>query len=79
MINELQLITSMEKNDTFARKKYAELQKRYANEYVAIDNGKVIAHDEKMKALSDILSSKGVELTTVLVQFIPKKGVEIFF
>ena len=79
MINELQLITSMEKNDTFARKKYAELQKRYANEYVAIDKGKVIAHDEKIKTLSETLSSKGVELTTVLVQFIPKKGVEILF
>jgi hypothetical protein len=79
MINELQLITSMEKNDTFARKKYVELQKRYANEYVAIDKAKVIAHDEKIKTLSEILSSKGVELTTVLVQFIPKKGVEILF
>lgn len=79
MANELQLIISMEKNDTFARKRYAKLQKRYANEYVAIDKRRVIAHDEKIKTLSEILSSKGVELTTVLVQFIPKKGVEILF
>ncbi len=79
MDNELQLITIVEKNDTFARKKHAELQKRYANEYVAIDNGKVIAHNEKIKALSDILNSKGVVLATVLVQFIPEKGVEIIF
>ena len=79
MINELQLITSMEKNDAFARNRYTELQKRYANEYVAIDNGRVIAHSKTIKALSEILSSKGVELTTVLVQFIPKRGVEILF
>lgn len=79
MSGELQLIINMEKNDTFARKKYAELQMRYANEYVAIDKGKVIAHDEKIKALGDTLNSKGIELTTVLVQFIPKKGVEILF
>jgi len=79
MINELQLITNMEKNEAFARNRYAELQKRYANEYVAIDNGRVIAHSKTIKALSEILSSKGVELTTVLVQFIPKRGVEILF
>jgi hypothetical protein len=79
MINELQLITSMEKNDAFARKRYTELQKRYANEYVAIDNGRVIAHSKSIKALSEILSSKGVELTTVLVQFIPKMGLKYYF
>lgn len=79
MDNELQLITSMEKNDAFARKNYAELQKRYANEYVAIDKGKIIGHDSKLKALSDLLNSKGIELTTVLVQFIPRKGVDILF
>jgi len=78
-MNELQLITRMEENDAFLRKKYAELQKLYADEYIAVDNGRVIAHNKSMKALSDILSSKGVELTTVLVQFIPKRGVEIVF
>jgi len=79
MMNELQLITRMEDNEAFVRKKYSELQKLYPDEYVAIDNGRVIAHNKSMKALSDILSSNGVELTTVLVQFIPKRGVEIVF
>jgi len=79
MMNELQLIARMEENDAFVRRKYTELQKLYSDEYVAIDNGRVIAHNENIKALSDILSSKDVELTTVLVQFIPKRGVEIVF
>jgi len=79
MMNELQLIARMEENDALVRKKYTELQKRYANEYVAIDNGRVIAHNKSMKVLSGILRSKGVELATVLVQFIPKRGVEIVF
>jgi len=79
MMNELQLITRMEENDAFVRRKYTELQKLYSDEYVAVDNGKVIAHSKNMKALSGILKSNSVELTTVLVQFIPKKGAETVF
>ena len=76
-MDELQLITRMEENEAFIRKKYSELQKLYPDEYVAVDNGRVIAHSKNAKSLRGILKSNGVELTTVLVQFIPKKGVEI--
>jgi len=51
----------------------------YPDEYIAVDNSKVIAHSKNVKTLSGVLKSNGVELTTVLVQFIPKKGVEIVF
>jgi len=78
-MNELQLITRMEENEAFIRKKYTELQKLYPDEYVAVNNGKVIAHSKNAKSLSGVLKSNGVELATVLVRFIPKKGVEIMF
>jgi len=78
-MNELQLITHMEENEFFIRKNYTKLQKLYPDEYVAVDNGKVIAHSKNAKSLSSTLKSNGVELATVLVQFIPKRGVEIVF
>jgi len=78
-MNELQLITRMEENDAFVRKKYTELQKWYPDEYIAVDNGKVIAHSKNVKTLNGALKSNNVELTTVLMQFIPKKGVEVVF
>jgi len=78
-MDELQLITRMEENDAFVRKKYTELQKLYADEYIAVDNCKVIAHSKNAKTLSGVLKSNCVELTTVLVQFIPNRGVEIVF
>ena len=78
-MDELQLITRMEENEAFIRKKYSELQKLYPDEYIAVDNGRVIAHSKNVKTLSGVLKSNGVELTTVLVQFIPKSGVEIVF
>jgi len=79
MMNELQLITRMEENDTFVRKEYTELQKLYADEYIAVDNGRVIAHSKNAKTLNGVLKSNEVELTTVLVRFIPKKEVGIVF
>jgi len=79
MMNELQLIARMEENDAFVRRKYTELQKLYSDEYVAVDNSEVIAHSKNAKTLSGVLKSNGVELATVLVQFIPKRGVEIVF
>ena len=79
MMDELQLITRMEENEAFIRKKYTELQKLYPDEYVAVDNGKVIAHSKNAKILSGRLKSNGVEFSTVLVQFIPKREVEIVF
>jgi len=78
-MDELQLITRMEENEAFIRKKYSELQNLYPDEYIAVDNSKVIAHSKNVKTLSGVLKSNGAELTTVLVQFIPKKGVEIVF
>jgi len=78
-MDELQLITRMEENEAFIRKKYSELQNLYPDEYIAVDNSKVIAHSKNVKTLSGVLKSNGVELTTVLVQFIPKSGVEIVF
>jgi len=51
----------------------------YPDEYVAVDNGRVIAHSKNSKTLPAILKSNGVELTTALVQFIPKREVEIVF
>ena len=78
-MDEIQLIIRMEENDAFIRKNYTKLQKLYPDEYIVVDNGKVIAHSKNAKSLSSTLKSNGVELTTVLVQFIPKRGVEIVF
>jgi len=51
----------------------------YPDEHIGVDNDKVIAHSKNAKTLSGRLKSNGVELATVLVQFIPKRGVEIVF
>ncbi|MCL4379228.1 MAG: DUF5678 domain-containing protein [Candidatus Marsarchaeota archaeon] len=79
MAGELELIKQMDKNARLVREKLDALKRSYPDQYVAIDNGRVIAHNSTLKALNDVLDKKKVELTTVLVQFVPRKGVEILF
>lgn len=79
MEEELILIDAMKENDRFVRKNYPKLQEKYGSEFIAIDKGQIIGHNAKLAALKDYLDAKKMDLTTVLVQFIPKKGVEILF
>jgi hypothetical protein len=79
MEEELVLISKMEKNDHFIRKNYSKFQERYGSEFIAVDKGQIIGHNNKLITLRNYLEAKKIDLTTVLIQFIPKKGIEILF
>jgi len=79
MNQELELIDRMEKNDKIIREDFRKLQSTYKNEFVAIENGEILDHDSNMKNLVVRLNSSKKDLTLVLIQFIPEKGIEILF
>ena len=79
MHQELELMEKMEKNDKFIREDYRKLQEEYKNEFVAVDNGKVLDHDSDMNNLITKLKSRKKDLTLVLIHFIPEKGIKILF
>jgi hypothetical protein len=79
MEEELQLIKQMENNDSVIRNTYKALQQKYANEYIGIDEGKVIAHSKKLQELLDLLKNMKKDTAKILIQFIPDKGVIILF
>jgi hypothetical protein len=79
MEEELILIDKMKKNDYFIRKNYSKFQERYGSEFIAVDKGKIIGHNTKLIALRTYLEARKIDITTVLIQFIPKKGIEILF
>ncbi|MDE1833620.1 MAG: hypothetical protein KGH58_04345 [Candidatus Micrarchaeota archaeon] len=76
---ELQLIKNLEKSNKLINHKYADLQRRYGDQFIALDNGKVIAHDQKVEALRKSLEDKGLALATVIIEYIPKKGVMVLY
>lgn len=79
MIEELQLIEEFEKNDEVFRKKFTDLQNKYANEYVAIKKGEIIDADKNPKSLIKRLEDKKENLIAILIQFIPEKGIQILY
>ena len=76
---EIQLIREMQKNDTFSRNNYKNLQKKYANKYVAIEEGKVIASDHNMAGLNKKIAKAAKDIRLVLFEFVPAKGTTILF
>lgn len=79
MNDGLQLIQEFEKNDVVFRNNYQSLQSKHPNEYVAIKNGEVIDYDKDAKTLVKRLENKNENLTTILIQFIPEKGLQILY
>jgi len=79
MDNGLELIEKMEENHRPVREEFDKLQQAYGNEFVAIENGKVIEHDRNMKSLVDRLKSLNKDITLVLIQFVPEMGTEILY
>jgi len=79
MDTELELIKKMDSNHRMIRERFDVLQEKYANEFVAIENGRVLDHDRDMRILVKRLEMKRGDLTLVLVEFIPEKGTQILY
>lgn len=67
----------MEKNDSFLRENYSKLREQYANEFVAIAEGKVVYSDTNVEKLKNLLGKSGIDIAMAIVLFIPKKGLEL--
>ena len=76
---ELQLIDDMEKNDAWFRKNYIELQSKYGNKFVAVHDGKLLDSGTTLEELTKKLEEKKIDITLVLVQFVPEKGIHVFY
>lgn len=79
MKEELWLIEQMEKSDRVVRNSYKSLQKKYPNEYIALDSGKVIVHNRNLKTLIAQIQKKNIDIRCLLVQYITKLGESVYF
>ncbi len=79
MKTEVQLIKRMKENDRFVRADFEHIRKLYANQYIAVDAGKVIGHATTMELLKKHLEAKKANLMPILIEYIPQKGQVILF
>ena len=77
--NEIQLIKQLDRNDKAVRDNFESMRKQYANKYVAVDKGKIILSDSSLENLKKRLQEKRIAILTVLIQYIPAKGVVILY
>ena len=75
----MRLLKEMDKNTDLLKTRYRRLKEEYGNEYVAIDGGKVVAHEKSYEKLKEGLEGEKVDLATVLIKFIPKLGISVLY
>lgn len=64
-----------EKNEEWFSANLEELEQEYGSKFLAIKDQKVLAAEEEMERLLDILEKRGVDVNLVFVASIPPKGV----
>lgn len=77
MSQELTLLNNLENDGKWLNEHYEKLQEEHPNEFVAIENAKVIGSGKVVDKLVEELRSKKVKVDTVLIEFIPRKGLKI--
>jgi len=73
-MSELAAIIQFEEEGGWLESVYHEIQDKHANKFVAVKNKSIIATDEDLEALLQLLESKGVTPDEALIQFIHGKA-----
>lgn len=66
-----------EKNMKWFQNNYEKLRDQYAGEYVAVNDGKVVLHDENARALITKLRKKHEDLGAFVIEFVSKEKIEL--
>ena len=74
---EIQLINRIEKDLDWFSSHLAGLQEKYANRFVAVKEGKIIAAEESMEKIINALERKKENPATTFVEFVHEKGISI--
>lgn len=75
MQSEAQQLNEVRKTTEYIKNSYDLLKKNYTNQYIAIKDGKIIAHDKDIDTVFRQLKSKKINLATVLIEFLHPKDI----
>jgi hypothetical protein len=79
MKSESEYVAPITKNNNYMAEHYKELQEKHGGKVVAVSNGKFLYSAEFTKKLLQRLKTDKVDLSTVLVEYVPEPGVVILF
>jgi len=73
-MSELECAAKMKENNEWLQEKYEKLQEKYANKFIAIDNKEVVAIGNRPEELINRLKERNIGIESLLIEFIPEKG-----
>ena len=76
-MEEQVLLEKFESNGIWLNEHYDEIYRKYRNEFVAVKDRRIIAHNSDFEDLLKELKAKRIDLREVLVEYISEKGYEI--
>jgi len=76
-LEEQVLLEKFESNGMWLNEHYDEIYRKYRNEFVAVKDRRIIAHNSDFEALLKELKAMRIDLKEVLAEYISEKGYEI--
>ncbi|GEM_PF-1404440 len=76
---ELTLLDKTFEDLAWLRKNFSKIQEEHGNQCVAITNNSIIEFAMDKKSLFAKLKQKGIELSSVLIEYIPAKNEIVIF
>lgn len=73
-MGEMATLRAAEKDNRWIEKNFEKLQEEHPNRFVAVSRGRVLAEGKDSEKVVKQLERQGVEPATILVEFIPEKG-----
>lgn len=74
MDQSLQIISKLENDNRWFEENYEKLRETALNEFVAIENEKIIEKDKKLENIIKKLEGKGRNPALVLIRYVYEKG-----
>ena len=66
-----------DKNVEWFQSHYEELKRRYRNEYVAVDNEKVLGHDSDLERLIEKMRRNHGDLGAFVIEYLTNKKLQL--
>lgn len=73
-MEEMAMLRTVEEDNEWLQRNFGKIQEQHPNRFVAISEGQVIADGESSEDVMKEVEKKGINPATILIEFIPEKG-----
>ncbi len=68
------MLRTVEKDNEWLQRNFGKIQEQHPNKFVAVSKRQVIADGESSEDVTKEVEKKGINPATILIEFIPEKG-----